>query len=188
MAPRKGRAGCPGGAPRTWGVSRPRPLAATPAKPPTPAPPRCPRGARSARSPHPRSVFRRRAARGGRGWFSCSAVSPYHPRSWSQKTPRGICSTLRQQPPLGLRLIYSSKLRVPWRTGAEKLLCSADKDLDARPPGASRSGGVPAPLCRFRGCWVRGPSADPDHVRLGPQTVPLSLPEPLQNPGKKYLA
>ena len=96
--------------------------------------------------------------------------------------------TLRQQPPLRLRLIYSSKLCVPRRTGAEKLLCSADKALDARPPGASRSGGVPAPLCRFRGCWVRGTAADPDHVRLGPQTVPLSLPEPLQNPGKKYLA
>ena len=53
MAPRKGWAGCPGGAPRTWGVSHPRSPAETPA---TPAAGLGGSGARTARAARTRAV------------------------------------------------------------------------------------------------------------------------------------
>lgn len=133
------------------------------------------RGARSARTRAAPFANEWRGEEGG--WFSCCVLLLYRPRSRSQKTPRGVCSTPANNRRSGYDSFTPRNSAFP---GAQerRSLCSADKDLDARLPGQSRRSGVPAPLYRFRGCWVRDTSADPDHVRLGPQTVPLSLPEP----------
>lgn len=185
MAPRKGQAGCPGGAPRTWGVSHPRSPAETPA---TPAAglggsgARTPRAARTRAAP---SANKRRGEEGG-GFPVLPSRSIIHDHAARRRQGEFVQLSANNR-----RSGYDSFTpRNSAFPGAQerRSLCSSDKDLDARLPRASRTSGLPAPLCRFRGCWVRDTSADPDLVRLGPQTVPLSLPEPLQNPGKKYLA
>lgn len=185
MAPRKGWAGCPGGAPRTWGVSHPRSPAETPA---TPAAGLGGSGARTARAARTRAVpsaNKRRGEEGG-GFPVLPSRSIIHDHAARRRQGEFVQLSANNR-----RSGYDSFTpRNSAFPGAQerRSLCSSDKDLDARLPRASRTSGVPAPLCRFRSCWVRDTSADPDVVRLGPQTVLLSLPEPLQNPGKKNLA
>lgn len=181
MAPRKGQAGCPGGDPRTWGVSQPRPPAATPAIPRRRLP--SPRGAERAQ-PALAQRLPRISGEGRRGGGfpvvrSCSII-PDHAARRRQGEFVQLSANNRRS---GYDSFTPRNSAFP---GAQerRSLCSADKDLDAHLPGQSRRSGVPAPLYRFRDCWVRDTSADPDHVRLGPQTVPLSLPEPCRTLAK----
>lgn len=179
MAPRKGWAGRPGCAPGPWAVT----------DPPPPPRPRCPRGKERAQ-PEPRAASsaspgkRRKGSRGVVFLSSGLALSSLNTE------PEDAKESLFNSPPTTaaqLRLIYFLQLCVPGRREREKPLFRRQR------PGSSPAGRVaqvewapraPLPVSGLLGCWVWGTSSDPDCVLLGRRTVPLSLPEPLQNPGR----